>query len=215
MLTLFLYLLIPLVIILNLGRKISSRSIRYLCNLYHHGYCRMKRVNLEGKGINFNGYAILNFSNKASIKIGKYFLCNSGVYCAIDNLKYSKIIVHKNAILNIGDYSGISNTVIQCYDNISIGNYVNIGAGTIIFDSNFHSTNWQDREDRTLDISRAKTAPIIIKDYVFIGARSIICKGVTIGSKSMICTGSVVVCDIPDCEIWGGNPARFIKKITE
>ena len=29
----------------------------------------------------------------------------------------------------------------------------------------------------------------------------------------MIAAGSVVVNDIPSNEVWGGNPARFIKKI--
>lgn len=47
----------------------------------------------------------------------------------------------------------------------------------------------------------------------FIGARSIICKGVTIGDHAMIAAGSVVVGDVPANEVWGGNPAKFIKNI--
>jgi acetyltransferase-like isoleucine patch superfamily enzyme len=41
----------------------------------------------------------------------------------------------------------------------------------------------------------------------------IITKGVTIGDKSVIAAGSVVVCNIPPYEIWGGNPAKFIKAL--
>lgn len=53
-----------------------------------------------------------------------------------------------------------------------------------------------------------------ICDDVFIGCRSIILKGVTIGARSIIAAGSVVTKDVPADEIWGGNPAQFIKKIN-
>ncbi len=82
-----------------------------------------------------------------------------------------------------------------------------------IFDSNFHSLDWHDRNDRAKDIANRKTAPVHIGDYVFIGTRSIICKGVTIGNHSIIAAGSVIVKDIPSDEVWGGKPARFIRKV--
>lgn len=45
------------------------------------------------------------------------------------------------------------------------------------------------------------------------GFMTIICKGITIGDHAMIAAGSVVVTDVPADEVWGGNPAKFIKKI--
>ncbi len=117
-------------------------------------------------------------------------------------------------MLIIGKNSGMSNTVIQCHERIEIGHHVNIGAGCIIMDSNFHSTNWQDRLDRVKDIENHRNAPVKIGDVVFIGTRSIICKGVTIGNHAMIAAGSVVVTDVPANEVWGGNPAKFIKKLS-
>ncbi|WP_103192495.1 acyltransferase [Formosa algae] len=47
------------------------------------------------------------------------------------------------------------------------------------------------------------------------GASSIILKGVTIGENSIIGAGSVVTKSVPCNEIWGGNPAKFIRKIDE
>ena len=38
-------------------------------------------------------------------------------------------------------------------------------------------------------------------------------RGVTIGKNSVVAAGSVVVKSIPDNEVWGGNPAKFIKGI--
>ena len=55
--------------------------------------------------------------------------------------------------------------------------------------------------------------PVIIENSVFIGAQSIILKGVTIGKNSIIGAGSVVTKNVPANQIWAGNPARFIKNI--
>ena len=51
-----------------------------------------------------------------------------------------------------------------------------------------------------------------IGNKVFIGAHSVICQPVTIGDNAFIAAGSVVTKDIPANEIWGGVPAKFIKK---
>lgn len=53
---------------------------------------------------------------------------------------------------------------------------------------------------------------IVIGDGVFIGARTVLAKPCNIGANSIVGAGSVVTKDIPDNEIWAGNPARFIKK---
>ena len=193
------------------------KRIKYLISYsyyknYHLTYSILKGVKIEEDAL-FIGHSILHFDPKASISIGKEFICRSGSEYSIDNFSCSKIMVNSNAKLTIGDFSGISNTVIQCHNHINIGSYVNIGAGCMIMDSNFHSTNWQERKDRNKDVSFAKSSPINIGNYSFIGARSIICKGVTIGEKVIIAAGSVVVNNIPDGEIWGGNPAKFIRKI--
>ena len=72
---------------------------------------------------------------------------------------------------------------------------------------------WEDRRYYANDRANTKTAPVIIDDDVFIGTNCIIGKGVHIGARSIIAAGSVVVKDIPADEVWGGNPARFIKKV--
>lgn len=47
---------------------------------------------------------------------------------------------------------------------------------------------------------------------VFIGMNSLIINAVDISDGAVIAAGSVVNKDIPPDEIWGGNPARFLKK---
>ncbi|MEE1127384.1 MAG: acyltransferase [Acutalibacteraceae bacterium] len=49
----------------------------------------------------------------------------------------------------------------------------------------------------------------------FIGARSTIMPGVTIGNSCIVASGSVVTKDIPNGEVWGGVPAKFIKTVHD
>lgn len=48
---------------------------------------------------------------------------------------------------------------------------------------------------------------------VTVYANAVIVGNVHIGSNSVIGAGSVVLSDVPENEIWAGNPARFIKKL--
>lgn len=179
--------------------------ISFLC-YENSAVFKLKRAKADIQSdIKFIGKSYLSIGGK--VKIGKGFMCRS----TPDG--YSKIIVQKNANLVVGDYSGTTNIEIQCHNSIVIGSHVNIGSRTTIFDTNFHSLDWEIRSVRSKDVLMASKAPVKIGDYVFIGARCIICKGVTIGEKSIVAAGSVVVKDIPAGQIWGGNPAKFIKNI--
>jgi sugar O-acyltransferase (sialic acid O-acetyltransferase NeuD family) len=50
-----------------------------------------------------------------------------------------------------------------------------------------------------------------VGDSSFIGANATIKQGLTIGSNVVVGAGSVVLNDIPDNEVWVGNPAKRIK----
>jgi chloramphenicol O-acetyltransferase type B len=52
---------------------------------------------------------------------------------------------------------------------------------------------------------------IIVNDDVWIGTNSIIIAGVSIGKGAIIAAGSVVNKNVPECEIWGGVPAKKLK----
>ena len=176
-------------------------------------YLLSHNVKFEPKKCFFFGLTHLRINKDSNVIIGDEFIARSGVNAGIDCVNGCKIAVGKSATQIIGECSGMTNSIIQCHEKITIGHHVNIGAGCLIMDSNFHSTNWEDRLDRRKDIENHRNAPVAIGDVCFIGARSIICKGVTIGDHSMIAAGSVVTKDVPANELWGGNPATFIKKL--
>lgn len=114
--------------------------------------------------------------------------------------------------ISIGNNCGITNSAFCSASSINIGNYVLIGGGCKFYDTDFHSLDYEKRIDFMHDNDR-RAKPIIVKDGAFIGAGTIILKGVTVGCKSIIGAGSVVTHNIPDGEIWAGNPAKYIKGI--
>ena len=197
------------------GRAVSFLSKQigdWFWERYALAYCRVRKneIHLEPKSVKFHGRCLLSISPHSQVSIGENVVINSGNHTISPSL--SKIIVD-GGCLSIGHNSGLSSTVIICKESIIIGKNVNIGAGCLILDSNMHSLDWTLRATKGYDTINAKTKPIVIGDYVFIGARSIICKGVTIGEKSIIAAGSVVVKDIPANCIAGGNPAKVIKML--
>lgn len=53
---------------------------------------------------------------------------------------------------------------------------------------------------------------VAIGNSVWIGGRAVIAPGVTIGNNVVIAAGAVVVKDVPDNVVVGGNPAKIIKE---
>lgn len=86
---------------------------------------------------------------------------------------------------------------------VEIGNNVRITTGTIIL------THFIDPNQPGIHFKYGK---VVIEDDAFIGARTIICNSVTIGKGSIVGAGSIVTKDIPPYQVWGGNPAKFIKE---
>lgn len=163
-----------------------------------------------------NGIPIMAISLKGKMSIGSQFEMNNGLYNnMIGRQQPCFFIVEKKGILTIGDNVGISATAIVCSNSVVIEDNVRIGGGTVIYDTDFHSLNYKERIAKPEIRINIKTVPVIIKRNAFIGSNCTILKGVTIGENSIVGASSVVSKNIPNNEIWGGNPARFIKKLEK
>jgi acetyltransferase-like isoleucine patch superfamily enzyme len=175
----------------------------------------MNSIVIYRENVSIESYSIkgkVKLYNQGKITIGKNFKANSGKnYNPIGGDTMLRLICHKKAKLTIGDNVGISNTTIVCSKEITIEDNVLIGGGCKIWDTDFHSLDYKIRGTKD-DAMNANKKSVLIKNGAFIGAGTSILKGVTIGEKSIIAAGSVVAKSVPDGEIWGGNPARFIKK---
>lgn len=140
------------------------------------------------------------------MRIGNDFRFSSGagINPLCRNIKGGIYLGKKSARIIIGDNVGVSSSCLWANESITIGNNVLIGGDSIIIDTDAHSHNNVERRKGKAplngDYKIVPTSSIVIEDDVWIGARSMILKGVTIGARSFIGAGSVVTKSIPaDC----------------
>jgi len=115
------------------------------------------------------------------------------------------------ARLTLRDRVGISSSVIVAGNSIEIGEDTILGAGSMVLDNDFHAPgmgfSWLTEYSKN-------SKPVKIGRGCFIGARSIILKGVTLGDRVVIGAGSVVTKDVPAYSIAAGNPASVVGTIA-
>lgn len=76
-----------------------------------------------------------------------------------------------DAKLIIGSNVGMSSTFICCTDEIIIGDRVNLGVGTKIYDTDFHPIDFAIRRTNPgFDLSKIPHTPIKLGDDVWVGA---------------------------------------------
>lgn len=170
--------------------------------------------NVGHKNFHTTGIPLVSVAIGGSCTLGNNFSMNNGAKGnPIGCFERCTLFVDNGAKLIIGNNVGMSQTAIVCHSKITIGNHVKIGGGVCIYDTDFHSLDYKARINQMTDFANKAVNPVEIKDNVFIGARSLILKGVIIGKNSIVGAGSVVTKSIPDNQIWAGNPAKFIREI--
>ena len=129
-----------------------------------------------------------------------------------------------DSVLIVGDRVSVGGgTVIDCALSVIIESDVMISYGCTVVDADNHSIypelrrndveNWINGKDH--DWSLPKKEAVRVCEGAWIGARSIILKGVTIGSGSVVGMGSVVTKDVPERVIVAGNPAMVVGHISK
>ena len=142
---------------------------------------------------------ILSFFKKTKVKkkakfVGEDFKC-TGV---------NEVRVNKHTY--IGSHVSINGLLVYGDGDLNIGDYVHMGAETVICTDNHNYEGDAIPYDTTVI-----RKPVNIASYVWIGTRSTILPGTTIGEGAIIQAGSVVHGDIPPYSIAGGNPAKVFK----
>lgn len=144
--------------------------------------------------------------------------------CQNDNIPESTIVWQYVVILPKATVGENCNICAHCFieNDVRIGNNVTVKCGVYLWDGIELEDNVQIGPNVTFTndkYPRAKQSfslqRTLIKKNASIGAGSIILGGVTVGENVMIGAGSVVTKNIPDNELWLGNPAKFIRKINQ
>ena len=135
--------------------------------------------------ISFRGFPQFRIDSTARVSIGSGSVFISKTCANFSGLfKRASIYVGPDAEHTIGDGGGFSGVSIVCDLKIEIGPNLTCGGNVSIWDTDFHPLRAEAR--RVNDDTQTKCAPIEIGHDVFIGAQSIILKGMHIGARSII-----------------------------
>jgi acetyltransferase-like isoleucine patch superfamily enzyme len=192
-------------------RKLHLFLIGFFSTLVMHFRLRYWNI-LFGDSNKFWGLLELEVHPLASISIGSncifrsHFLSNN-----IGLLRRCFISAGRDAEIVIGDFVGMSGTIISAKKRIIIGSRVMFGGNVVITDSDRHPLNKHARASGQLPVN----ADIVIGDDVWLGMNVVILKGVTIGEGTVVAANSVVSKNLPANVVAAGNPARVIKTLDD
>ena len=125
-------------------------------------------------------------------KIGEGVIIKPGV-----NIKYPWK-------LNIAGHCWIGEKVwIDNLECVTIGSNVCISQGAMLLTGNHNY------KKSTFDLM---IAPIILNDGAWIGAKTVVCPGVTVGEHAVLTVGAVATKNMEAYGIYQGNPAVWMKK---
>ena len=117
---------------------------------------------------------------------------------------YSSARIYYPANLTMEEYSCLASEV-DCYNVAPIV----VGANTTVSQGAYLCTASHDITD---PMNPLITAPIILKDQAWVGAKAYIGMGVTIGQGAVVGATASVYKDVEPWTIVGGNPAKVLKK---
>lgn len=143
----------------------------------------------------------------AGVKIGKNFQTGPNVLIREGNVIGNEVVIWHGVTISPGNViaDGCRIHAGSFLELVHLGKNVFIGPG-VVFTDDPHPVNPSLRKH----FGGAKVA-----DEAVIGANVTILPHVKIGKRAVVGAGSVVTKDIPDGEVWVGNPAHFLKKVEE
>lgn len=105
--------------------------------------------------------------------------------------------------LEVGDHSWLGENV--WIDNLAA---VRIGSNCCVSQGGFLLTGNHDFTKTSFDLI---VRPIVLEDGAWVGAKSIVCPGVTLKSHAILTVGSVATYDLDAWSIYQGNPAVKVR----
>lgn len=177
-----------------------------------HNRQQLRKVRLEQPPVRLNirgrFFIFVYDTARPTMQIGERVTINSGFEeNPVSGVRTTLIFMRQSAHIDLSDNVKMSNVTISAASRIAIGDNVMLGAGSRIFDHDFHSVHHEYRVAKNVGIA---TRSVIIESGAFVGADATILKGVTIGRRAVIGASAVVTRDVPAGEVWAGNPARRV-----
>lgn len=103
----------------------------------------------------------------------------------------------------IGDYTTLASPIVSTNGPVRIGSHCLFAWGSVVADS-FAAVPPDARPDA------GESAPIVIEDNVWVGARSAVIGGVRVGEGAIIAACAIVDFDVEPYAVVAGDPARIV-----
>lgn len=140
------------------------------------------------------------FARKYRVFLLRLFGANIDWSCSI----HRKARIAQPWNLTMGYRSSIDEGAwLRCTDKVTMGKYCCVSHDVEITPGG-HDINAAD--------FHLVTAPIVLKDNVWIAARAFIHRGVTLGEGAVVSSCAVVSSQVPPWSVVAGNPARVVAK---
>lgn len=177
-------------------------------------YLKLHGVETKYGDVKLLGFPIINKQKGSKIILGNGLTIISKTKYNLAGVLHRTVLatLTEEAIIEIGS-GGMSGAIICATKSVRIGNNTALGVNVKIYDTDFHSIDPIKRVNQT-SIKDAKSSAISIGNYVWIAADSIILKGVNIQDYAVVGAGSVIRKNIGYSEMYAGNPAKLIKKLS-
>ena len=135
-----------------------------------------------------------------------------GDNCAVasSRLRPTTVYTHApDAVIHFGNRVLLTRTRLGCVKRIDVADNAGL-AETWIMDSDFHSVEVSEGPRYN---SSGASKPVVIGPNAWIGAGSMVLKGVRIGENSVVGAGAIVAFSVPDNTVVFGNPARVVWRL--
>lgn len=193
--------------------KLKGVTIRFIDVFFLQIVLKYYGVNM-GANCKIMGKPVISRHKNSQITLGNRTVLVSKISQTALGVSRPVILrtMTENSRILIGEDTGLSGTTICSATSVEIGARCLIGADVLIADTDFHQVDVLTRRYLPLPAPKPENR-IVIGDDVFIGARSIILKGVSIGNGSVIGAGAVVTKNVAANVVVAGNPASVVRAL--
>jgi acetyltransferase-like isoleucine patch superfamily enzyme len=196
-------------------RIFRNPLFRFGQKMFHYHYLSYFGVDTKFGYVTLVGLPIIDRCSGSKIRIEKGVTLVSNSKGNVAGINHPVILatMAPGASIWIKPDCGLSGSSVCAVKSVVIEEKTGLGVNTSIYDTDFHTVD-QTRE-RQESVAAARAKPVKIGRCAWVGANSLILKGVSIGEGAVIGAGSVVRTDIDKFSIAIGNPAKVVRVLPQ
>jgi len=116
--------------------------------------------------------------------------------------------------VTIGEYVHVASF---CHVNIGggraiIGDYASMASGSKVLSGTNTEHGLSMSAAARAHLQHIERTVTMVDEFAFLGTNSVVLPGVRVGRGAILAAGAVATRDIPDWEVWGGVPAKPIRR---